>query len=139
MLPDAECIKIAAEILSELELGKFLIKVNNRKVLDGMFEVCGVPEDKFRTICSAVDKLDKLEWTEVKSEMVDEKGLDPLVADRIGEYVKHSSVGGEATLRMLQADEKMMANKRAREGEDVKSSVSASYSDAPTRSHLICL
>ena len=116
MLPDAECIKIACEILGELELGDFIVKVNNRKVLDGMFEVCGVPSDKFRTICSAVDKLDKLEWGEVKSEMVDEKGLDPAVADRIHEYVKHASVGGLETLKMLQADEKMMANKRAREG-----------------------
>ena len=25
-----------------------------------MFSACGVPEDKFRTICSAVDKLDKV-------------------------------------------------------------------------------
>ena len=25
-----------------------------------MFAACGVPEDKFRTICSAVDKLDKV-------------------------------------------------------------------------------
>jgi len=25
-----------------------------------MFAVCGVPADKFRTICSAVDKLDKV-------------------------------------------------------------------------------
>ena len=28
--------------------------------MDGIFAVCGVPEDKFRTICSAVDKLDKV-------------------------------------------------------------------------------
>lgn len=25
-----------------------------------MFATCGVPEDKFRSICSAVDKLDKV-------------------------------------------------------------------------------
>ena len=36
-------------------------KVNHRQLLDGMFAVCGVPEDKFRSICSAVDKLDKVE------------------------------------------------------------------------------
>lgn len=48
-------------------------------------QVCGVPEEKFRTICSAVDKLDKEEWACVRSEMVDEKGLDPAAADRIGE------------------------------------------------------
>lgn len=51
--------------------------------------MCGVPTDKIRTISSAVDKLDKLPWSEVKNEMTEEKGLDPAVADRIGEYVKH--------------------------------------------------
>ena len=47
-----------------------------------------MPIDKIRTISSAVDKLDKLPWADVKKEMTEEKGLDPAVADRIGEYVK---------------------------------------------------
>ena len=37
-----------------------MLQVNHRKLLDGMFAACGVPDDKFRTICSAVDKLDKV-------------------------------------------------------------------------------
>jgi len=37
-----------------------LPQVNHRKILDGIFQVCGVPEDKIRTISSAVDKLDKV-------------------------------------------------------------------------------
>lgn len=28
-------------------------------------------------------------WSDVKKEMTEEKGLDPVVADKIGEYVKH--------------------------------------------------
>ena len=60
MLPDAECLRVIYEILTELRLGKFVIKVNHRKLLDGMFEACGCPKDKFRTICSSVDKLDKV-------------------------------------------------------------------------------
>uniref|UniRef100_A0A3P8NXK7 histidine--tRNA ligase n=1 Tax=Astatotilapia calliptera TaxID=8154 RepID=A0A3P8NXK7_ASTCA len=60
MIPDAECLKIVHEILNELDLGDFRIKVNDRRILDGMFAVCGVPDDKFRTICSTVDKLDKV-------------------------------------------------------------------------------
>ena len=60
MLPDAECILIVKEILSKLQLGDFVIKVNHRKILDGIFELCGVPSAMFRTICSAVDKLDKV-------------------------------------------------------------------------------
>lgn len=34
----------------------------------------GVPADKFRTICSSIDKLDKSPWSEVSVE-VKEKGL----------------------------------------------------------------
>ena len=60
MIPDIECLRITYEILRDLKIGSFIIKVNHREVLDGLFEVCGVPHDKFRTICSAIDKLDKV-------------------------------------------------------------------------------
>lgn len=114
MIPDVECIKIVDEILSGLELGPFVVKVNHRKLLDGLFEVCGVPKKDFRPICSAVDKLDKSPWTEVRQEMVDEKGLAPDVADMIGEYVKLS--GGMELIAKLKADERLMKNKDAKEG-----------------------
>ena len=76
------------EILSAVDVGKFVIKCNHRAVLDGIFEISGVPEERFRAICSAVDKLDKTPWSEVRSEMINEKGLAEDVADRIGEFVK---------------------------------------------------
>lgn len=60
MIPDAECIKIVSEILDNLQLNPYVIKVNHRSLLDGMFEACGVPKTSFRSICSAVDKLDKV-------------------------------------------------------------------------------
>ena len=56
-----------------------------------MLDICGVPEEKFRPICSAVDKLDKEPWSTVRAEMIDVKGLDPAVADRIGKYVNENS------------------------------------------------
>lgn len=90
MVADAEVITVATEILSDLPVGRFCIKLNHRKLLDAIFELCGVPADKFRPICSAVDKLDKMPWSEVKQEMVEEKGLSCEAADRIGEFVLHS-------------------------------------------------
>jgi histidyl-tRNA synthetase len=60
MLPDAECVKIVAEVLSKLDLGDFLIKINHRKLLDGIFAVCGVPSEKIRCVSSSIDKLDKV-------------------------------------------------------------------------------
>lgn len=87
MVPDAEVLCMLCESLTALEIGPFTVKLNHRKILDGIFELAGVPGDKTRAISSAVDKLDKLAWEEVKREMVKEKGLDEGVADRIGEYV----------------------------------------------------
>jgi histidyl-tRNA synthetase len=55
--------------------------------LDGIFAICGVPDSKFRPICSAVDKLDKTPWEEVRKEM-EAKGLDLEVADKIYSYVQ---------------------------------------------------
>ncbi|XP_075397793.1 histidine--tRNA ligase, cytoplasmic [Tenrec ecaudatus] len=114
MIPDAECLKIMCEILSSLQLGDFLIKVNDRRILDGMFAICGVPDSKFRTICSSVDKLDKVSWEEVKNEMVGEKGLAPEVADRIGDYVQQH--GGVSLVEQLLQDPKLSQNKQALEG-----------------------
>lgn len=59
-------------------------------MLDGLFTVVGVPKEKIRSISSAVDKLDKATWDEVKREMVEDKGLSDEVANRIGGYVRRS-------------------------------------------------
>ncbi|KAH9497974.1 hypothetical protein DERF_013904 [Dermatophagoides farinae] len=113
MIPDVECLRIIYEILNELDLKSFLIKINHRCILDGLFEICGVPEDKFRTICSSVDKLDKNTWEEVKQEMINEKGLPEDVADRIGELVK---MNGTIELVDQLLSQELGQNKRAAKG-----------------------
>ncbi|CAO3590654.1 unnamed protein product [Absidia cylindrospora] len=114
MIPDAEILRILCEALTNLDIGKFTVKLNHRKILDGIFEVCGVPHDNIRPISSAVDKLDKLPWEDVKKEMTVEKGLDEQVADKIGEYVKLK--GGRELLEKLSQDKVLTANKNASEG-----------------------
>ena len=91
-------------------IGPYQVRLNHRKLLDGMMQLCGVPEDKLRPICSAIDKLDKEVWlcaegekcSCVKHEMVRTKGLDEAAADRLGELVK---IKGEpmAVLEQLRA------------------------------------
>uniref|UniRef100_A0A336KFP6 histidine--tRNA ligase n=1 Tax=Culicoides sonorensis TaxID=179676 RepID=A0A336KFP6_CULSO len=119
MLPDAECVKVVSEILSSLDIGEYVIKLNHRKLLDGIFEACGVPNDKFRTICSSVDKLDKEKWSDVKKEMVNEKGLEEDIADKIGEFVLLN--GGIELVEKLLNDPSLKGIKSAVEGlEDMK-------------------
>ncbi|KAK7432703.1 Cytoplasmic and mitochondrial histidine tRNA synthetase [Neonectria magnoliae] len=117
MVPDAEVLRIITEVFDGLGWnGGYTIKLNHRKILDGIFQVCGVPEDKIRTISSAVDKLDKLPWTEVRKEMVSEKGLDEEVADRIGEWVILK--GKHDLLEKLRNNEKLAANESMKKGVD---------------------
>ncbi|KFA72179.1 hypothetical protein S40288_06016 [Stachybotrys chartarum IBT 40288] len=115
MIPDSEILCIAVEVFESLGLGADItIKLNHRKILDGLFTVAGVPDDKIRPISSAVDKLDKAPWAEVKKEMVEEKGLTEDVADKIGEYVKHS--GGAELIEFLKKDEAAMSNEKVKAG-----------------------
>lgn len=116
MIPDAEVLRIIVEVFEALDLG-ITIKLNHRKILDGMFAVAGVPEDKTRAISSAVDKLDKMAWAEVKREMVEEKGLAEEVADRIGEYVQHKGSVSQM-VEYMRANEALIANETVRAGVD---------------------
>ncbi|XP_058398177.1 histidine--tRNA ligase, mitochondrial isoform X2 [Diceros bicornis minor] len=88
--------------------------VNDRRILDGMFAVCGVPESKFHAICSSIDKLDKMSWKDVRHEMVAKKGLAPEVADRIGDYVQCH--GGVSLVEQMFQDPRLSQNKQALEG-----------------------
>jgi histidyl-tRNA synthetase len=87
LVSDSECILILTEIIDKLNIGNYIVKLNHRKFLDSMMDVCGVPKEKFRSICSAIDKLDKLSWKEVKNEMIVQKGLNPKVTELIGDFV----------------------------------------------------
>ncbi|KAI9684093.1 MAG: Cytoplasmic and mitochondrial histidine tRNA synthetase [Trizodia sp. TS-e1964] len=115
MLPDAEVLRIASEVFDGLGWkGKYVIKLNHRKILDGIFEVCGVPLDKIRAISSAVDKLDKLPWAEVRREMTEEKGLEGETADKIGEFVVQK--GSADLLAQLRSNPTLTANSSAAKG-----------------------
>ena len=115
MLPESEIIRIICEIFQELGWkGDFLIKLNHRAILDGIFAVCGVPEGKIRTISSAVDKLDKSPWEEVRREMVEEKGLQDDVADRIWSFVQRK--GNKDVLEFLRSQEQVSANEKMVKG-----------------------
>ena len=109
MLPDAEIIRIICEVFNGLGWdGNYVVKINHRGILDGIFALCGVPEEKIRSISSAVDKLDKLPWEEVKREMVEEKGLNPEIADKIWTFVQRK--GAQDVLNFLKSDESLKSN-----------------------------
>jgi len=58
---DAEMCMMMADVMDALGLqGKYVVRVNNRKVLDGVLEAAGVTTDAQKlTVLRAIDKLDK--------------------------------------------------------------------------------
>ena len=87
MIPDAEVLKVLVEILTELKIGGFIIKINHRKFLDAMVELAGCEKRKFKAICSAVDKLDKEPWEKVKEELITMKGLTEEMTNKLERFV----------------------------------------------------
>ncbi|CAK9820029.1 Histidine--tRNA ligase, cytoplasmic [Anthophora plagiata] len=114
MISDVECIRIISETLQLLDVGPYTIKLNHRLLLDGIFAACGVPSDKFRAVCSSIDKLDKSPWPEVRKEIVEEKGLNESDADKIGMYVSRS--GGVELISELREDTELMKYESAVKG-----------------------
>lgn len=71
-LCELELVQIVDKVFEKLGIN-VLVKINNRKVLAGLAEICGFP-DKVVDITVAIDKLDKVGLDAVKEEMI-EKGL----------------------------------------------------------------
>ncbi|XP_004290239.1 PREDICTED: histidine--tRNA ligase [Fragaria vesca subsp. vesca] len=110
MGPDFEAVYVLTELLDELNIGDYEVKLNHRKLLDGMLEICGVPPEKFRTICSSIDKLDKQSFEQIKKEMVEEKGLSCDTADKIGAFVKERGHPLELLSKLKQEGSKFLEN-----------------------------
>jgi histidyl-tRNA synthetase len=62
MAADAEMCMLAADTMEALGIprGSYVVKVNNRKVLDGVMDAVGIPAEKHLATMRAIDKLDRL-------------------------------------------------------------------------------
>jgi len=79
MLADAEILAVADAVFKKLGL-PFVIKLSNRKFLEGVLDFSGVKKDKRFDVIIAIDKLEKLGESEVVKEM-ESKGIpDDVVA-----------------------------------------------------------
>ena len=85
LLFEAEFVAIFDEVLSDLGLPGFTVKLNNRKILAGYAEVIG-QQDKFSSICVAIDKLDKIGTDGVRQEL-EGRGLPTAAIDRLFELI----------------------------------------------------
>tara|TARA_B110000046_G_scaffold52102_1_gene58183 strand:- start:57945 stop:59336 length:1392 start_codon:yes stop_codon:yes gene_type:complete len=81
LLNEVELVKLFDEVLSNLGLKNFLIKLNNRKILSGIAEVIGRPE-MIIPITVAIDKLEKIGLEKVNEEL-SQRGLSEVELEKI--------------------------------------------------------
>ena len=97
---ELELVQIVDRVFSLLDV-RVLIKVNNRKVLTGLAEICGFP-DKVVDITVAIDKLDKIGMEKVREEMLG-RGLSEEAISVIEPILSLSGTASEkiASMRSL--------------------------------------
>lgn len=83
---NAEALDALYTLLNNLNVGGFVIKINSRSVLEDLFYSCNITSDKFRTVCSSIDKLDKRDWKYVEQEL-SSKGLAKESIDMLKSFI----------------------------------------------------
>jgi len=91
-LNELELVQIVDRVFTLFDIN-VCIKINNRKVLTGMAEICGFP-DKVVDITVAIDKIDKIGLEAVEAEMT-EKGLSQEAVEVIRPVLTLSGTSAE--------------------------------------------
>jgi histidyl-tRNA synthetase len=115
---DAEMCMMMADTMEALGIarGDYVIRVNNRKVLDGVMETIGIGGENHAetrlTVLRAIDKLDKFGSAGVKlllgegrkddsGDFTKGAGLEPSSIDRVIAFVEAAGANGEQTILNL--------------------------------------
>lgn len=114
MIPDAEVVKVVVDILTQLNIGGFLLKINHRKFLDAIIDLSGCEKRKFKAICSSIDKLDKEPWSKVKEELITMKGLTEDMTNKLEKFVQYKGHPKEL-LEKLKSDQVFTGHKEGEE------------------------
>ncbi len=101
LIYDAEIPSVIYSIFKKLDFGKFTIRLNNRKVLNGFFESLGLSEN-ITDILRAIDKIDKIGAEKVLAELTD-LGIDGEKGEKILAFIGLSGSADEkiSSLRQL--------------------------------------
>ena len=108
---DAEIIAVIWKTFKNLGLSKFIIKINNRKVLNGLPQYAGFPEKKLPELLRLVDKKEKIGEEALKKEL--KKVFKEKVAAKIWEII---AISGDTKTRLIKARETLRGNAAAEEG-----------------------
>ena len=83
---EAEMVAIICTVFSRLGLDRFQVRINNRKVLNGLFSWLGLG-DRAQAVMTAIDKLDKIGPEKVAAILTEDLAVEPEKAQKLMEVV----------------------------------------------------
>ncbi len=99
LLYDAQIPAIITEIFEAMQIGDFVVRMNNRKVLTGFFTAINVEADTIRPCIRVLDTLEKVGPAKVSQEL-QSMGLTSEQVDRILEFVGLQGSVDEILMRL---------------------------------------
>ena len=93
LIHDAEIPAVIYSIFKKLDFGKFTIRINNRKVLNGFFGSLGL-DGSIADILRTIDKIDKIGAQKVLAELSD-LGIDSAKGEKILSFITASGSAEE--------------------------------------------
>ena len=87
LLNDAEMPCVIHGIFSQLGIGRFVVRINNRKILQGYLAHLGVPAERIAMALRVIDTLEKLGREQVATDLQDQAGMEPEATGRLLDFL----------------------------------------------------
>lgn len=79
MLADAENVNLIYRVLTRLGFEQFEININDRKLITGIGQFAGVPDEQLGGLYRSIDKLDKIGLAGVRDELAENQIPEPVI------------------------------------------------------------
>ena len=111
IINDAEIVNIIYETFKSLDLAKFTICINNRKILNGFFEYLGLADKKVEVL-RIIDKVDKIGENAMKEEL----GHLDVALDKIDKICQFILISGTTDEKIAKLKNMVVENEIFAEG-----------------------
>ena len=86
VLAEAELILASLSAFSALGIGEVTLRINDRRILEGLLESFGFPRVEFASVLISLDKLDKVEVEDILAE-IEAKSKAPEAVRALGSFI----------------------------------------------------
>ncbi len=111
LLYDAQMPAIISEIFEAINIGDFIIRINNRKILTGFFQSLGIEANKIKACIGIIDNLEKIGEAKVKQEL-EKEGILAEQTQQIIDFIKISGTNDEILEKLNNLSQNMSSSEQ---------------------------